>query len=138
MAASSGLWGTARPAAETSTTAPREVTLPADAVKQFPADASARELWGMLLPEMQARGITRAVTVIDTGGKAPWAVEYRAVREAQGALVSIVNLWGTPQTVRLSRDGAPVQAIHDLRRDTRTHGDVITLQPLEAMVLRVR
>jgi len=116
---------------------PRDLPLPADAVKQFPA-ADAQELRDMFIREMQARGIGRPVTVADTHGKAPWAVEYRAVREPQGALASIVNLWGTPQTVRLSRDGSPVQIIHDLRRDTCTQGDEITLQPLDAMVLRVR
>lgn len=117
---------------------PRALHLPETAVVQFPGDLSARELWARFLQQMQAEGLRRPLTVTDAGGRAPWAVEYRAARDAQGTLVSIVNLWGTPQKVRLSVDGQAVRGLQDLRRDTEIQGNELTLQPLEATILRVK
>jgi hypothetical protein len=92
----------------------------------------------MFLKEMQAEGIRRPVTVTGGDGRAPWAVEYRAVRDRDGLLVSITNLWGLPQTVRLAVDDPAVSSIHDLRRAKEMDGGELTLEPLEATVLRVK
>jgi hypothetical protein len=116
---------------------PRSLSLPASAVRQFSAEVTSRKLWAMFLTEMKAEGIGRPVTVTDADGKAPWAVEYRSMRDREGVLVSIANLWGKPQTVRLSVSGGTVHRIRDLRRATETAGGEITLQPMEATVLRV-
>ena len=116
----------------------RELRLPEDAVRRFSGGVSARELWSLFLAEMQAEGIRRFATLTDAEGQAPWGVEYRTVRERDGVLVSVANLWGTPQTVRVNIGGRRASAIHDLRTASQVSGNQITLQPLEATVLRVR
>ena len=116
---------------------PRTVSLPGEAVVKFP-EPIAKELWTAFLAQMQAEGIRRSVTVTDTSGKAPWAVEYRATRDKDGMLVSIVNLWGTPQKVQLKVGGMAVSQIEDLRVGKTIEGDELTLKPLVAMVLRVK
>ena len=117
---------------------PREFSLPEDAVRRFPGGVSARELWPLFLAEMQATGIRRFATLTDAEGQAPWGVEYRTVRERDGVLLSVANLWGTPRTVHISVGGRMANAIHDLRTDQQVSGNEITLQPLEATVLKVR
>ncbi len=117
---------------------PREFSPPEDAVRRFPGGVSARELWPLFLAEMQAAGIRRFATLTDAEGQAPWGVEYRTVREKDGVLLSLANLWGTPRRVRVTIGGRMAGAIHDLRTDSQVSGNEITLRPLEATVLRVR
>jgi hypothetical protein len=117
---------------------PRDLTLPASALVRFPASAGGRTLQGLFLAQMQAQGVRRLVTVADPDGKAPWGVEYRAVRDGDAVLVSIANLWGTPQKLSLAVYEQPARSMDDLRRATTTRGAEVTLQPLEATVLRVR
>ena len=115
----------------------RTVSLPSTAIVRFPQE-SPKELWAAFRAEMQAEGIKPPVTVTDASGRAPWAVEYRATRDKGGMLVSIANLWGTPQRVRLALGDRAVVAMDDLRGGKAIEGDELTLKPLAAMVLRVR
>lgn len=116
---------------------PRDLALPASALVRFPA-ASALELRGLFLAQMRAQGIRRLVTVAGPDGEAPWGVEYRAVRDGSAALVSIANLWGEPQTLRLTLYGQSARSVEDLRRAVTVRGAEVTLKPLEATILRLR
>ncbi|NSW56214.1 MAG: beta-galactosidase [Armatimonadetes bacterium] len=117
---------------------PRSLSLPESALQRFPGEASARDLWAMFLAEMESECISRPVTVTGCDGQAPWAVEYRSARDNEGVLVSIVNLWGKPKAVRLSVGSRAVKEIHDLRNDRVLEGDTLVLEPLDAMLLRVK
>lgn len=116
---------------------PRTVDLPAGAVRQLPADTTPRELWTLLLRRMAERGLATPVAVRGANGAPLWGLEYRAVRDGDGLLVAVANLWGRPQTAYLAVDGVQVAGLHDLRSDRRLPGDHLTLKPLEATILRV-
>jgi hypothetical protein len=70
-------------------------------------------------------------------GAEPWAVEYRAVPNGRGYLVSVVNLWGKPKRVALRLNGRPVRHVTDLRQAGMRTGGRLELQPLRAMLLRI-
>ncbi len=116
---------------------PRQVSLPAGTVRRFPGRLGPQELWRMFLLQLHRQRLRGPVTVSGPNGAAPWAVEYRAVPESGGALVAIANLWGRSQTVRLSLGGQAATRLTDLRAATEIQGDELTLQPLEATLLRV-
>ena len=116
---------------------PRRISLPGASTLCWPETASARDLRDMLLPAMDAAGIQRRVVLKDESGAEPWAVDYRAVPEGDGCLVSMANYWGTPKKVRIVVDGRAPAKIRDLRAERDLLGETIDLAPLQAMLLRV-
>jgi len=114
---------------------PREVSLPVQAVHTFASGATARALWPLFLGKMRAERIEPLAVAVGKDGQRVWGVEYRSARGKDGVLVSIANLWGTPQTVRLTANGRRPQTATDLRRMAPVRNGELTLKPLEATIL---
>jgi hypothetical protein len=114
---------------------PRDVAL--TVARQCTMDLSSRELRVELLKALAEDGLTPALTLTDSTGTAPWAVEWRSVPDGGGWLVSVANLWGNRQAVQVQIAGKPAQRIEDLRTGQVMDGSTVSLEPLEATVWRV-
>jgi hypothetical protein len=101
-------------------------------------DLTPHELHDQILDAMDQAGIKRRVTLADEHGGEPWGIEYRAALDGRDVLVNVVNYWGLPQTVTVELDGQPARRMTDLRALAEIDGAELTLQPLEATVLRVQ
>ena len=64
-------------------------------------------------------------------------MDYRAVRDEKGYLVSMAKYWGTPQRVRMLVDGKAPSSIRDLRRDRVMRDGLLELKSLQATPFRV-
>ena len=113
------------------------VDVPKRAITQWPSDIDPRELRDRMVRAMVDAGVSRAVALRDKDGKEPWGIEYRSVNYKGCYLVSVVNYWGQPQTVRLFVGGRPGREIVDLRSGKKFPANEIELQPLKSMLLRV-
>ena len=115
----------------------REWRLPESAALAWPESTSAMDLRAFLLRAFDAVGVQRHVRLEQEDGSEPWAVDYRAVPDGSGYLVSMANYWGTPKKVRIVADGEAPSMTKDLRGDRMLRGGFIELNPLQAMLLRV-
>ena len=101
-------------------------------------DLTARQLRDEMLAAMDDADLRRAVVLSDGQGREPWGIEYRSTLDGRDVLLAVVNYWGLPQTLRIAVDGRPARGITDLRALRDIAGAQLTLQPLQATVLRVR
>ena len=116
---------------------PRDLAWPEGSTLCLPESASPMALRSAMLRALDGAGIERHVVLKGEDGSEPWAVDYRAVPDGKGYLVSMANYWGTPKKVSIVLDGRAPTTKRDLRAGRALREDVIELQPLQAMLLRI-
>jgi len=104
----------------------------------FPADLDARGLRASFLTAMSVAGLLPPVTLETPEGVLPWGVEFRSTPWEKGRLVSVVNYWARPLSVRVLVDGKPVRAPLELRSNRILGGRFLRLEPLRSLLLYVR
>ena len=116
---------------------PRKVDWSAGAARTWPRNVDPRGLRDAFLAELASLDIPRPVVLRDEAGREPWAVEYRAVSDGQGHLLSVVNHWGQPKNVRISIANRAAAKVIDLRAGRTLSDGTLTLEPLRSMLFHV-
>jgi len=117
---------------------PRNFSLPAESIRAWPEATSPPALRASLLQAFSDTGVPRKVLLVDENGSEPWGIDYRAVPDGKGYLVSIANYWGTTKRVRILVEGKSPKTRWDLRNGKPIDEPYIELVPLQAMLLRVK
>ena len=115
---------------------PRRRDLPHEEINTWPENTPPSDLRRSLLRAFDAADIQRHVLLKDEDDLEPWAIDYRAVPDGNGYLVSMANYWGTPKRVRITVDGKTPTKLWDLRSEKPIIGPSIELKSLQALLLR--